>query len=235
MPYLHWETEDNLNEMKAIIKDYEMTVAREPNNCQDDTRAPKSNDYSKMKELVQAYLRDKHPLHIRRTLDQFYYYILNNTDVRDKDQTGSRYHRRFGLKNKNIITMVDQLWLWVLPGIGNSPATVITSFPQRSNRVDSNGKVNDERFTSLFSNIIAQTQHRPMENGYELAEIITSECSRIYFDTMTERDRSLQFLEIYTTSIGEIVSVIFSKALKLYLHRTDGEERPTFRRASENF
>jgi hypothetical protein len=216
MPYLHWETEDNLDEMKEIIKDHEMAKSEKPTDGKNDTRKEKSSDYFKLQDLVRAYLDDKHPLHIRRTLDQFYYHTLKDTDVRDKDQTGSRYHRKFGLKNKNIITMVDQLWLWVLPGFGNSPATVITSFPQRSNRVDSSGKRNDEKFTSLFSNIIAQTQDRPVENGHDLAEIISSECSRIYFDTMTDRDRSLQFLEIYATSIGEIVGVIFSRALKLY-------------------
>jgi hypothetical protein len=216
MPYLHWETEDNLDEMKEIIKDHEMAKSGKPTDGKNDTRKEKSSDYFKLQDLVRAYLDDKHPLHIRRTLDQFYYHTLKDTDVRDKDQTGSRYHRKFGLKNKNIITMVDQLWLWVLPGFGNSPATVITSFPQRSNRVDSSGKRNDEKFTSLFSNIIAQTQDRPVENGHDLAEIISSECSRIYFDTMTDRDRSLQFLEIYATSIGEIVGVIFSRALKLY-------------------
>lgn len=216
MPYLHWETEDNLDEMKEIIKDHEMAKSEKPTDGKNDTKKEKSSDYFKLQDLVRAYLDDKHPLHIRRTLDQFYYHTLKDTDVRDKDQTGSRYHRKFGLKNKNIITMVDQLWLWVLPGFGNSPATVITSFPQRSNRVDSSGKRNDEKFTSLFSNIIAQTQDRPVENGHDLAEIISSECSRIYFDTMTDRDRSLQFLEIYATSIGEIVGVIFSRALKLY-------------------
>jgi hypothetical protein len=205
MPYLHWETEENVNEMKRIIKQHEMAKSGKLSDGQNDTEYEKSSDYLKLQELVQAYLDNKHPLHIRRTLDQYYYHTLKNTDVRDADQTGSRYHKHFKLETKNILTMVDQLWLWVLPGFGNSPATVITSFPQRSNRVDSSGKRNDEKFTSLFSNIIAQTQDRPIENGHELAEIIASECSRIYFDTMTDRDRSLQFLEIYATSIGEIV------------------------------
>lgn len=216
MPYLHWETEDNLNEMKRIIKQHEAAKGRISNDGQNDTEHEKSSDYFKMQELVKAYLDDTHPLHIRRTLDQFYYHTLKDTDVRDRDQTGSRYHKKFQLPGKNIITMVDQLWLWVLPGFGNSPATVITSFPQRSSRVDSSGKRNDEKFTSLFSNIIAQTQDRLVVNGYDLAEIIASECSRIYFDTITNRDQSLQFLEIYATSIGEIVGIISIRALRVY-------------------
>jgi hypothetical protein len=207
--------EENVDEMKDIIKRHEMAKSGKPSDEKCDIRKDKSSDYFKLKDLVAAYLDNKHPLHIRRTLDQFYYHTLKNTDIRDKDQTGFRYHKKFELQNKNIVTMVDQLWLWVLPGFGNSPATVITSFPQRSNRIDSSGR-NDEKFTSLFSNIIAQTQDRPVANGHDLAEIIASECSRIYFDTMTDRDRSLQFLEIYATSIGEIVSIIIGGELMLY-------------------
>jgi hypothetical protein len=205
MPYLHWDTEDNVNETKDIIRQHVTKDKRESEN--ESEASKKSHDYRKNQELVNAYLDDKHPLHIRRTLDQFYYHTLKNTDARDKDQAGCRYHEKFGLKNKKIITMVDQLWLWVLPGFGKSRATVITSFPQRSNRVDSNGKRNDAKFTLLVSKIISQTENHPVNNGHDLAKMISSECSNIYFDTMIGRDQTLQFLEIYATSIGEIVSV----------------------------
>ncbi len=207
MPYLHWETEENVDEMKAIIRQHEMAKEGKEFGIGNHTGKKRSPDYHKNQQLIKEYLDDKHPLHIRRTLDQFYYHTLKDTDARDKDQTGARYHESFKLEKSKIVTMVDQLWLWVLPGFGKSPDTVITSFPQRSNRVDSYGRRNDEKFTSLFSNIMAQTQDHPVENGHELAEIISSECSRIYFDTMTDRDRSLQFLEIYATSIGEIVRI----------------------------
>lgn len=204
MPYLHWEAEEDLNVMKGLIKLNE-TAKSNTGTTGKDIREGKGKDWLNTQQFLQAYLNDKHPLHIRRTLDQFYYHTLSNTDERDVDQTVLRYHTKFKLSTKRIVTMVDQLWLWVLPGFGNSPATVITSFPQRSGKVDLHGKLNEYRFTTLFSNIIAQTHERPIHNGYDLAEIISSECSRIYFDTMTDRDRSLQFLEIYTTSIGEIV------------------------------
>jgi hypothetical protein len=213
MPYLHWETEENLNEMKDIIRQHVAKTQQNPEIVSNSSKR-KSRDCRKYEDLIEAYLDDKHPLHIRRTLDQFYYHTLKNTDARDRDQAGCRYHDKFGLKNKKIITMVDQLWLWVLPGFGKSQATVITSFPQRINRFDANGKRNDAKFTSLISKIIAQTENHPVDNGHDLAKIISSECSGIYFDTMADRDRSLQFLEIYATSIGEIVSVFPRNSLE---------------------
>jgi hypothetical protein len=227
MPYLHWETEDNVNEMKATIRQYEMAKERKQADVKGGIEERKSYDYQKNKELVEAYLGDEHPLHIRRTLDQFYYHTLKDTDARDKDQAGARYHKNHNLKNSIVLTMVDQLWLWVLPGNEKSPPTVITSFPQRSNRVDSRGRRNDEKQTSLFKNIIAQSRDRQVENGHGLAEIIANECSRIYFDTMTDRDRSLQFLEIYATSIGDIVSFNFTTLRRSMLMRlqTDKETK----------
>lgn len=48
-----------------------------------------------------------------------------------------------------IITMVDQLWMWVLPPCGTSPSTVITAFPQRSVR-EKSGKYYGARIQHLL-------------------------------------------------------------------------------------
>jgi hypothetical protein len=60
------------------------------------------------KSLADAYAEDTHPLHIRRTLDQSYYYMLDNTRSRDKDQVVSRYGRKMKRKQP-VMMMVDQL------------------------------------------------------------------------------------------------------------------------------
>jgi hypothetical protein len=52
------------------------------------------------------------PLQLRRTLDQYFYTHLSNTDQRDRDQVVWRYTRDAGVEPK--IFMVDQVWLWVL-------------------------------------------------------------------------------------------------------------------------
>ncbi|KAI0880869.1 uncharacterized protein GGS22DRAFT_197215 [Annulohypoxylon maeteangense] len=89
--------------------------------------------------LVQAYYDQKEvSLHCRRTLDQFTYTMLPDTEERDSDQVISKWWKqkeqlrkgppRFSkeeLKNKSPVLMVDQLWLWILEG----EATVMTCFP----------------------------------------------------------------------------------------------------------
>jgi hypothetical protein len=57
--------------------------------------------------LADAYAEDTHPVHLRRTLDQSYYYMLDNTRSRDRDQVVSRYGRK--LKREPVMMMVDQL------------------------------------------------------------------------------------------------------------------------------
>jgi hypothetical protein len=73
-------------------------------------------------ELIKAYLgsfaaksltADIEPLlHVRRTLDQFLYYALDDTSVRDQDQVVYRYTK----STMPQLFMVDQLWLWIFDG-----------------------------------------------------------------------------------------------------------------------
>jgi hypothetical protein len=70
------------------------------------------------KELVDGYVGDAHPLHIRRTLDQSHYYMLDNTRLRDRDQVVSRYgeSHKTAQQHRPVVMMVDQLWLWMIEG-----------------------------------------------------------------------------------------------------------------------
>lgn len=61
--------------------------------------------------LIQGYLFNTPPLHLRRTLDQYYYYAIN-TGARDQDQVVWRYCKS-RIKQRKLF-MVDQLWLWIL-------------------------------------------------------------------------------------------------------------------------
>ncbi|KAK3389994.1 hypothetical protein B0H63DRAFT_106267 [Podospora didyma] len=71
------------------------------------------------------------PLHYRRTLDQYSYYMLDSTERRDWDQVMYRWAKLKAVKARQTfepdeapILMVDQLWMWVLPD-----GTVVTSIP----------------------------------------------------------------------------------------------------------
>jgi hypothetical protein len=67
--------------------------------------------------LITAYLGDTEtkPLHCRRTLDQFSYYMLDTTESRDRDQVLYRWGRKKLEKTGKVddapVLMVDQLWL----------------------------------------------------------------------------------------------------------------------------
>lgn len=73
-------------------------------------------------KLVQGYLKPytswgSQALHLRRTLDQFFFHDLpdigkGSEDDDVDDQTVGRYAKRNNMPAK--IFMVDQLWLWIL-------------------------------------------------------------------------------------------------------------------------
>jgi hypothetical protein len=105
------------------------------------------------KKLLRKYLPLDPPLHPRRTLDQSFYWTLNSTEKRDKDQvvyrgttaTRNDFHQRdendswpdhperfngtcetcrASIQKVSRVIMVDQLWMWVL-----DEKTIITCFP----------------------------------------------------------------------------------------------------------
>jgi hypothetical protein len=73
-------------------------------------------DYEGDERLLRHYLHNDPPLHIRRTLDQYYFLTLEDTSARDRDQVvyrETKAGRRFQSRNTRVV-MVDQLWLWIL-------------------------------------------------------------------------------------------------------------------------
>jgi hypothetical protein len=115
MPYVHWELEEKSDDMKRVIDNMESIVLGIEENAPPDFTNPTMPDEEK---LIRAYLNLDHPLHLRRTLDQYYYYTHNNTTTRDIDETiFRRFETEFmGGKKKRVVMMVDQLWMWVLGG-----------------------------------------------------------------------------------------------------------------------
>lgn len=64
------------------------------------------------KAMINAYLYNPPALHVRRTLDQYYYHMLESTHDRDIDQVVSRWAHNVAQQPRHNILMVDQLWLW---------------------------------------------------------------------------------------------------------------------------
>jgi len=70
-------------------------------------------DYEADERLLRDHLHETPPLHIRRTLDQSYFWTLEDTTSRDRDQVVYRGTKGGKYWNARVV-MVDQLWLWIL-------------------------------------------------------------------------------------------------------------------------
>ncbi|KAI0964955.1 hypothetical protein F4678DRAFT_454429 [Xylaria arbuscula] len=178
------------------------------------------------KMLLRKYLPEDPPIHPRRTLDQAFYWTLNSTKKRDKDQviyrsttvTHDNLHRydhkqkewpdhkglenrdcetcRSNMKKLSRVVMVDQLWMWILDG-----QTLITCFPKRygANKQDYSG-VHKSIRTSLEN--LDSNQPRTV---FELALIVLDECTKTFFDRAKLRDRQPQVIDEFSKAIGNIM------------------------------
>lgn len=213
MPFLHWEIEEVLERRKKFVKDFK---EKKEKLSEDDWKQVlrKSSSEDHYCELLDAYLDNQHPLHIRRTLDQYYHHTLKDTNSRDTDQVVSRYQRQNSADNTPVTTMVDQLWLWVLVGGDGRADTVISCFPHRSmgpcpKLLSPAGDPDSSYLTDVVENIWLHIRTEPssVKTAYDLAGIIASKCSRVYLRAPNSKmvQGVLQFLEIYESSIGNVV------------------------------
>lgn len=113
MPYLHYEKSAAREEMAETIKDVRKTNARRS--------PPRPDDLNPDQKSVWSYLWGDMPLHIRRTLDQFYYDALDSdtpqrdgVEPRNKDQVVYRFMKKEWKDDDPYILMVDQLWMVML-------------------------------------------------------------------------------------------------------------------------
>lgn len=73
-------------------------------------------DYDSDERLLRDHVKAEPPLHIRRTLDQYYFSSIDDTSQRDREQIvnrGTEAEWRLYGRNKSVV-MVDQLWMWIL-------------------------------------------------------------------------------------------------------------------------
>jgi hypothetical protein len=134
MPYLHWETDANREKMCRVIANVQkrghqtldaakieaaatdLPLGKWGKACYVVARKLAPAD----EKLLRKYLLSERPMHIRRTLDQSYYWTLKDTQMRDQDQVVYRATAKAGENPQNAdikqIVMVDQLWIWILDG-----------------------------------------------------------------------------------------------------------------------
>lgn len=142
IPYINWETYGNYCNLRAAYEGRSATFGV------DIVPSPEQENRLDMEEAQaqSEHLNGESPLHLRRTLDQFYYSSLSDTKQRDADQTISKWTgsnlteegRDVAAMDSRMI-MVDQLWCWVLDS-----KTVFTVFPCDNLQYDGCG------FTPLY-------------------------------------------------------------------------------------
>ncbi|TKX19070.1 ankyrin repeat-containing protein 29 [Elsinoe australis] len=184
-PFLHFETSSARRQMQQAI-------------CQARQKVG-ANTYGKGlscdEMLIRAHVTGSSTsLHIRRTLDQFFYHNID-TDWRDEDQVVYRYQYTNQASTHNCdpkIFMVDQLWMWLL-----GKDLVVTCFPQRWNQ-PRNDPLNV--LDGIIEDVNSKTRD-PIKSVYDLALTITARCTGV-FDRHRIGDGDYQFLDMFESSIG---------------------------------
>lgn len=177
MPYLHFETVERRDKMQDAIQRHGRPGLQQSPTTRDEL-------------LINAHLTSSTSLHIRRTLDQFFYPNIN-TRSRDQDQVVYRYQTH-GQWREPKIFMVDQLWMWIL-----GPNLIVTSFAQRWDQ-PKNDPLNV--LDGVIEDINSKTRD-PVRSVHDLAIIITNRCSGV-FDRHRMGDDEYQFLDMFESAIG---------------------------------
>jgi ankyrin repeat protein len=199
MPYLHYESAKQYHEMHTAIKQAEMAKTTGKRNWSlKRDQSPRRPTCDEM--LLNGYNSQK-DLYIRRTLNQFLYPNVATTS-REPDQVVYKYQRNTGNAMYHDIDpkifMVDQLWMWVL-----GEKLVITAFPQRWQQPKNDPL---DVFDAVIEgvNARARTHNMPVRTVFDLALLITQQCSTVF------RDRSgfheYQLLDMFDQSIGIAVA-----------------------------
>jgi ankyrin repeat protein len=162
---------------------------------------------AQLHEAYSLWKANDYCLHVRRTLDQFWYRDID-TRVRDGDQVVQRYQKKEHRPRNEIDSlMVDQLWIWVL-----GPSLIVTSFPQ-------NWQQPREETPDLLGNILEGIDPRngsPARSVYELAACIVGHClsSCDQIAENADQESMSSVLEMFGSSVGDVMNqeaILFSK------------------------
>jgi hypothetical protein len=147
--------------------------------------------------LIEDHLFADPPLHMRRTLEQYYYWTATDTTRRDSDQVVCRLTRSQteDAESTARLIMVDQLWLWIL-----DDNTVISSFPRRWGR----NKPDPSAVHRGIRDRLGELGKDQINSVYDMAFIIIDECSKVFFDRTTPLDHRPEVVDLFSSAISNI-------------------------------
>lgn len=96
--------------MEKVRESYKHDIDnRDPSQKQiPDLKTVQDRGWSKNIKLLCAYLYSSLPVHPRRTLDQFYYHMLEDTEHRDQDQVITRYYHNVWKRNHEVSEIAEE-------------------------------------------------------------------------------------------------------------------------------
>ncbi|KAH0430618.1 hypothetical protein CcaCcLH18_07653 [Colletotrichum camelliae] len=223
MPYLHWESEAKRQEIDQQVKELESAAikldalpfariyheeitamfGKDPDDAaQRYDAAGERNSLLMLQHLFPV--PHQPPLHLRRSLDQFQYYMAENTADCGTEQVVSCYLKRRHANIPSPIMMVDQLWIWVM-----NRKTVVTSFPEpdipRGQPRESN--ILDMRnVLDSTLNCLKQKERTPVTSVFDLAELIMAHSLGLNSEKTEWDYERCRYLEIYDYSINHVAN-----------------------------
>jgi hypothetical protein len=147
--------------------------------------------------LLRLYLPQNPPLHMRRTLDQYYYYMLEDTRERDEDQVVTRWAEKQLKTSHYNILMVDQLWIWVIKGKDGQSDQVISCFPDREGH--KSDLLDDLQRNVLHHNV---DKRQPIATTADLVARIVTTCSEIF--TWSQESELVGFLHAFEATVVRV-------------------------------
>ncbi|KAF5013258.1 hypothetical protein FDECE_733 [Fusarium decemcellulare] len=178
------------------------------------------------KQLLGKYLYSNPPIHPRRTLDQAYYWTLNTTKHRDRDQVVYRATNAraqdFRHFKKTTQEWVDHTKIQKLDPCKSctkaikkvsravmvdqlwmwilEEKTIITCFPKRYGTQKHDRSGVHKAIRSRLEN----ARPNQIKSVFDLALIILDECSNTFFDRTKTADRQPKVIDQFSEAIGNI-------------------------------
>ncbi|PFH60895.1 hypothetical protein XA68_10140 [Ophiocordyceps unilateralis] len=156
-------------------------------------------DEAAEERVIEKHLWTEAPIHIRRTLNQFYHWTIAETSAQDQSQVvcrGTRSRTEPGAIGR--VVMVDQLWMWIL-----DENTILTSFPRRWGR----NKPDPSAVHRAIRHHIGRLDGSEKTTIYDLALIIIDECSKVFFDRTKPLDLRPEVVAIFGSAISELAEM----------------------------
>ena len=219
LPYLHWDSFRNLQKRAEIIK-----LRRNQPHARPIAKHVASGNSMEHK-LIWQHLTSDHPVHCRRTLDQYGYPSLRNTSVRDADQilykrtkpdadvpppkelsmkhklqsSRAAAARQSSMPNAEDsvakVLMVDQLWLWIVDG-----KTVITFFAPKEKEENDGGLWKEGDLRSEIYQDINGDYANQCADPFDFAALAVYHAVKALLDRTT--DRNLQVFRVFEEYIS---------------------------------